>query len=84
MDNKTMERILSKQNDSNIRFSDLQTLLRQLGFECRIKGDHYIYYNSKFPEIINIQPDGNKAKAYQVKQIRQIINKYNLGGTDNA
>lgn len=84
MDNKTLEKILSKQNDSNIRFSDLQTLLSKLGFECRIKGDHYIYYSSKFPEIINIQPDGNKAKAYQVKQIRQIINKYHLGGADNA
>ncbi len=31
-------------------------------------------------ELINIQPDGNKAKAYQVKQVRNIILKYKLGG----
>jgi hypothetical protein len=29
-------------------------------------------------EIINIQPDGSKAKPYQVKQIREIIVKYKL------
>lgn len=27
----------------------------------------------------NIQSDGNKPKAYQVKQIREIILKYKLG-----
>ena len=84
MGDKILEKVLSKQNDSNIRFSDLQTLLKQLGFECRIKGDHYIYYSDSIPDIINIQPDGNKAKAYQVKQVRQIIYKYHLGGSDNA
>lgn len=30
--------------------------------------------------IINIQPDGKNAKKYQVKQIRQIVEKYKLGG----
>ena len=35
-------------------------------------------------EIINIQPAGNKAKPYQVKQIRNIILKYKLGGNINA
>lgn len=29
-------------------------------------------------EIVNIQPLGNMAKAYQVKQIRAIILKYKL------
>ena len=31
-------------------------------------------------EIINLQPAGNKAKPYQVKQVRNIILKYQLGG----
>jgi hypothetical protein len=30
-------------------------------------------------EIINIQPIGNNAKAYQVRQIRNLILKYKLG-----
>ena len=34
--------------------------------------------NEFIDEIINIQPDGNKAKPYQVKQVRNIILKYGL------
>ncbi len=64
--------------DSNIRFSDLQKLLTVLGFSYRIKGDHFIYYKPGIEEIINIQPEGNKAKAYQVKQVRAIILKYRM------
>jgi len=30
-------------------------------------------------ERINLQKDGTKAKAYQVKQVRNIILKYQLG-----
>ena len=30
-------------------------------------------------EIINLQPDGSKAKAYQVNQIRNLMVKYQLG-----
>jgi hypothetical protein len=29
-------------------------------------------------QIINIQPIGNKAKAYQVKQVRGILVKYQM------
>ena len=36
--------------------------------------------NIGFDEIINIQPNGSKAKAYQVKQVREIIVKYKLSG----
>ena len=64
--------------DSNIRFVDLQKLLKVLGFSCRIKGDHFIYYKPGIEDIINIQPEGNKAKAYQVKQVRAIILKYRM------
>ena len=49
-----------------------------MGFRCRIKGDHFIYYKDGINEIINIQPKGNKAKPYQVKQIRNLILKYKL------
>jgi len=31
-------------------------------------------------EKINLQRDGNKAKVYQVRQVRAIILKYKLGG----
>lgn len=70
--------IMSGTQDRNIKFSDLQKILEVLGFQCRIKGDHFIYWRDGIDEIINIQPDGNKAKPYQVKQVRNMILKYGL------
>ena len=77
---KLLLSILSGTQDRNILFADLRTVLERLGFQCRIKGDHFIYTKNGVEEIINIQPVGNKAKPYQVKQIRNIILKYQLGG----
>lgn len=81
---KLLISVLSGRRDSNIAFSDLQKLLELLGFSVRVKGDHFIYWQEGIEEILNIQPDGNKAKPYQVKQVRNIILKYKLGGDDNA
>lgn len=75
---KLMYSIMSGTQDRNIKFSDLQKILDVLGFRCRIKGDHFIYWKDGIDEIINIQPDGNKAKPYQVKQVRNIVLKYDL------
>ncbi len=77
---KLMISVLCGSQDSNIKFSDIQKLLNFLGFEERIKGDHHIYTKDDIAEIINIQPNGSKAKPYQVKQLRNIILKYQLGG----
>ena len=75
---KILTEVMSGTKDKNIRFTELQKLLDSLGFRCRIKGDHFIYYKNGIDEIINIQPEGNKAKPYQVKQIGNIISKYRL------
>ena len=53
-----------------------------LGFSCRVKGDHFIYTKPNMIEIINIQPNGNKAKPYQVKQIRNLLIKNLMEGKD--
>lgn len=66
--------------DSNIYFTDLRKLLEIYGFSCRIKGGHFIYTKAGIAEIINLQPLGNKAKPYQVKQVRNLFIKYQLGG----
>lgn len=80
---KVLLAIISGSQDANIQFSDLQAVLEHLGFQCRIRGDHFIYTKDGAEEIINLQPKGGKAKPYQVKQVRQIILKYNLGGAVN-
>ena len=80
MKEEILTNVLSGLVDRNIRFSDLRKLIISLGFDERIKGDHHIFSRSGVIEIINLQPlaDG-KAKAYQVRQVRNIILKYKLG-----
>lgn len=77
---KLFFKILCGTQDNNVKFNELRHLLEHLGFDERIKGDHHIYTKDDVTEIINIQPLGNKAKPYQVKQIRNIILKYGFGG----
>ena len=79
---KLLQRILSGTSDNNIKFAELRQLLKRLNFSERIKGDHHIFTKDNIEEIINLQPKNNKAKGYQVKQIRNIIVKYRLGDSD--
>ncbi len=80
---KLLIKILNGRSDKNISFSALCNLLYKLSFKERIKGDHHIFYRKDVEEIINLQPKGSKAKPYQVKQVRNIILKYKIGGIDN-
>ncbi len=79
---KLLTKILRGTSDANIDFNSLCQLLIKLGFIQRIKGDHFIFIKEGIEEIINIQPLNSKAKAYQVKQIRNLIIKYKLGDND--
>ncbi|MBV9072104.1 MAG: type II toxin-antitoxin system HicA family toxin [Acidobacteria bacterium] len=79
---KVLAAILGGRSDANIGFGDLCGLIRRLGFEERIRGSHHIYYRDGIDEILNLQPLGSKAKPYQVKQVRNVILKYHLGGDD--
>jgi hypothetical protein len=83
MDKGVLEKVLTGLADKNTRFIDIRNLVADLGFSVRIKGDHHIFSKEGITEIINIQPlkDG-KAKAYQVKQIRNLILKYKLHQED--
>ena len=75
---RVREKVLLGASDANVDFGDLRRLLVALGFTERTKGSHHIFAKSGVDEIVNIQPKGNKAKAYQVKQVRNIILKYRL------
>lgn len=79
---KLLTKILRGTSDANIDFNSLCQLLIKLGFNQRIKGDHFIFIKEGIEEIINIQPLNSKAKAYQLKQIRNLIIKYKLGDND--
>ncbi len=75
---KLYQYIVMRRGDANVSFTALCGLIKQLGFTCRIKGDHYIFWMDGVEEIINLQPKGTKAKAYQVAQVRDVILKYKL------
>lgn len=77
-----LEKILSGRSDANVGFSDLISLLYELGFSERIRGDHHILWKEGVVEIINLQPIGSKAKPYQVRQVRGILLRYKMGFED--
>jgi hypothetical protein len=75
---KLYEHILMRRSDANVTFDTLRTLLRRLGFDEHIKGDHHIFTKDGVEEILNLQPKDGKGKPYQVKQVRDVILKYHL------
>lgn len=79
---KIIAKILSGVSDTDIPFSGLCQTLRSLGFQERIRGSHHIFYRDDIEEILNLQPKGDLAKPYQVKQVRGIILCYKLGVHD--
>ncbi len=81
---KLIRRILEGRSDANISFSELRSLLLHLGFEERTKGSHHIFHRDGIEEMINLQKDDGQAKPYQVKQIRQLILRHELGELDDA
>ncbi len=80
---KLWVKILSGRSDGNINFSDLCKFLLHHGFRERTKGDHHIFTHDDIEEIINIQPNKNKAKSYQVKQIRGLLVKHKIRNAES-
>ena len=76
---KLLQYILTKRGDANVPFDGLCHLLRRMGFEERIRGDHHIFSMAKLEEIVNIQPIGTKAKPHQVEQVRDLVLRCSLG-----
>lgn len=81
---KILDRVLRGTSDANIRFDDLRRVLKRLGFEERIRGDHHIFTRDGVEEILNLQPRGSLAKAYQVKHVRNVIVQYRLAEEHDA
>lgn len=79
---RLLRQILRGTAEANISFDDLLRLLRRLGFEERIRGSHHIFRKPGIEEKLNLQRDDGKAKVYQVRQVRAVILKYQLGGQE--
>ena len=48
-------------------------LLQSLGWEMRIRGSHHFFRKNGVRDVINLQPAGAKAKSYQVRQVRNVL-----------
>ncbi len=79
---RLIKQIVSGRADANISFNDICNLLTHFSFEMRVSGSHHIFRKTGIEEKINLQKDGNKAKPYQVKQVRQMLLKYKIEGKD--
>jgi hypothetical protein len=75
---KLFDKLSAGRNDANFPFADLCTLLTKLGYAARkTTGSHIIFQRG--PSFLNLQPGtGGKAKAYQVRQVREELQKFNL------
>ena len=73
-------RVLRGTPDANIRFDELCQWLNRLGFAERVGGDHHIFTRGGVEEILNLPPRGSLAKAYPVKQVREVIVRHRLAG----
>ena len=79
---KLLRRILGGRSDASIRFNDLRSLLRNLGFTERVRGSHHIFVKRDVAERIILQRDGTHAKPYQIRQVRRMILSNRLGGEE--
>jgi predicted RNA binding protein YcfA (HicA-like mRNA interferase family) len=62
-----------------IKFRDFQRLLGGRGFRLdRIRGSHQIYVHPKVARAFSVQPVGDEAKPFQVRQLRDMIREFHL------
>ena len=82
---KLIRKIVSGDSDTDTWFHGMSSVLRRLGFQERVRGNHHIFTREQVEEILNLQSIALvKAKPYQVRQVRQIILKYGLGGPEES
>lgn len=77
---KLLQKILKGTSDANIPFEDLCQLLRREGFEERTGGSHHVFVKRGVDRQIVLQPRGDKAKRYQVRQVRELFEQYPPAG----
>ena len=63
----------------NIRFREAVVLAEAFGFRLsRVKGSHHIFVHPNVQELVNLQDVGGKAKPYQLHQLLELVERYNL------
>jgi predicted RNA binding protein YcfA (HicA-like mRNA interferase family) len=74
---KLLQKALS--SPASLRFEEACALARAFGFHLsRVSGSHHIFARRKVRELVNLQEVKGKAKPYQVKQLLDLVERYNL------
>ena len=74
---KLLQKLLS--GSKNIQFSEAVAGAEMFGFRLqRINGSHHIFAHPEVSELVNLQDVNGKAKPYQVKQLLQLVELYDL------
>jgi hypothetical protein len=63
----------------NVAFRDAQRLLEALEFEeIRVKSSHHVYARRGIAEQLNLQDRRGQAKPYQLRQLVDLVRRYDL------
>lgn len=74
---KRLKKVLGK--TENTRFGEMVALAEAYGFHlARISGGHHIFKHPSMTELLNLQNYRGKAKAYQIRQFIDLLEKYGL------
>ena len=80
---KLLEKALAGSKD--IRFSEAVALAEGFGFHLsRVSGSHHIFTHPKVRELVNLQNVSGKAKPYQIRQLLQLVERYDLRMEDES
>ncbi|MBK6407048.1 MAG: type II toxin-antitoxin system HicA family toxin [Holophagales bacterium] len=67
------------QSPHNLRFAEVCSLAEAFGFRLsRTGGSHHIYVHPAIPELLKLQEVQGQAKAYQIRQLLQLVERHNL------
>jgi hypothetical protein len=63
----------------NLRFTEAVRLAEAFGFRLsRVRGSHHVFVHQTLRELVNLQEVIGKAKPYQVRQLLDLVERYNL------
>jgi hypothetical protein len=75
---KLLQRIL-RGDVGNVDFDDLVRLVKALGFhEVGGRGSHRVFARVGVAEQVNLQEEKGQAKRYQVRQVVELVRRYDL------
>jgi predicted RNA binding protein YcfA (HicA-like mRNA interferase family) len=75
---KLYERLLANPR-ATISFRDFEKLLTAFGFEhARTTGSHRQYVHRKLSRPLPVQPTSKDAKAYQVREVLELVEEHGL------